>query len=852
MAVQNFGSGGGGYQVSPGINISEIDLTTVVPATSTTVGAIAGVFRWGPIGVRSLVTSENDLVRKFGKPTSINPETFFTAASFLGYSNALYVSRAANTATVLSAIANTGAGGLANVSTTIKNADDYDTKDGTFNGDIDFIAKWPGALGNSLKISVCDSVNAYSSTVDFAGNTSFRNSTLALAVGSNTATVALANTNGVGVTMAQANAEANRLAGLLAAGDVVEVGNTSIGKQTLKITSVGSVTGQVDFTANTTTASSNATAFTYLVDNANNTIVAGAEVTVTGYTATGYNVTAVTVATANATAFTVANTTATSNLATTGATSNTTALIYNVTNSSNTVVAGDTVTVVGYANTNYNVTNATVVTANATAITVASVANPANEDPQAGTLTYRGLVTETGTTGTAAISDSLVSFTISFDNPLKLSSAISANTTTRYWEYFNQVDSAPGTSLFQSLTTTGNTSARDEVHVVVVDEDGGFTGSPGTVLEVYKGLSRATDAKNSDGSVNYIKTVLNEQSQYVWWASQNANAPVALASAIASSTNSRPSTISFVGGVDNDETSIPFADTARAYDLFASAEEVDISLLLTGMSPAGGANGEQQANYLIDNIAEVRKDCVVFVSPQKTDVVNQTTAAAQNIVTFRNSVRSSSFAVMDSGYKYMYDKYNDVNRWVPLNGDIAGVCVVTDNSRDPWYSPAGTNRGQIRNSIKLAFNPAKAERDLLYKNGINPVISSPGEGTILFGDKTLLAKPSAFDRINVRRLFIVLEKSIARAAKSLMFEFNDEFTRTQFRNLVEPFLRDVQGRRGITDFKVVCDGTNNTAEVIDSNRFVGDIYVKPARSINFIQLNFVAVRSGIEFSEIVG
>jgi phage tail sheath protein FI len=200
----------------------------------------------------------------------------------------------------------------------------------------------------------------------------------------------------------------------------------------------------------------------------------------------------------------------------------------------------------------------------------------------------------------------------------------------------------------------------------------------------------------------------------------------------------------------------------------------------------------------------------------------------------------------------MYDKYNDVNRYVPLNGDIAGLCVVTDNSRDPWYSPAGTNRGQIRNSIKLAFNPAKAERDLLYKNGVNPVISSPGEGTILFGDKTLLAKPSAFDRINVRRLFIVLEKSIARAAKSLMFEFNDEFTRTQFRNLVEPFLRDVQGRRGITDFKVVCDATNNTAEVIDSNRFVGDIYVKPARSINFIQLNFVAVRSGIEFSEIVG
>lgn len=770
MAVQNFGSGGGGYQISPGINISEIDLTTVVPATSTTVGAIAGVFRWGPIGVRTLVTSENDLVRKFGKPTSINPETFFTAASFLGYSNALYVSRAANTATIFSAVANSAAFS-ANAAHSIKNQDDYDEKAGSFNGDVEYIAKYPGALGNSLKISVCDSVNAYSSTVDFAGDASYRRSLLTLAVGSNTATVAVSNTNGVGVTLAQANTEATRLAGLLSAGDIIEVGNTSVGKQTLKITGITGANNGTDYTIATANASSNTTALIFKAATAQSSgLNVGDQVTVSGYTVTAYNVTA------------------------------------------------------------------SVASVNSTAFTVAAVSNPASDDG----------------TGTAAVADSdSVTFQISFDAPLKLASAISANAVTRYWEYYNQVDSAPGTSLFQSQTTTGNTSAIDELHVVVVDEDGGFTGSPGTVLEVYKGLSRATDAKNSDGSTNYYKTVLNDQSQYVWWASDRANAASALASAIASSTNSRPMTISFQGGVDNDETSVPFADTARAYDLFASAEEVDISLLMTGFS-RGGTNGEQQANYLIDNIAEVRKDCVVFVSPQKADVVNQTTAAAQNIVDFRNSVRSSSFAVMDSGYKYMYDKYNDVNRWVPLNGDIAGLCVVTDNSRDPWFSPAGTNRGQIRNSIKLAFNPAKAERDLLYKNGINPVISSPGEGTILFGDKTLLAKPSAFDRINVRRLFIVLEKSIARAAKSLMFEFNDEFTRTQFRNLVEPFLRDVQGRRGITDFKVVCDATNNTAEVIDSNRFVGDIYVKPARSINFIQLNFVAVRSGIEFSEIVG
>lgn len=701
MAVQNFGSGGGGFQISPGINISEIDLTTIAPAVSTTVGAIGGVFNWGPIGVRSLITSENNLVRRYGKPTSKNPETFFTAASFLSYSNALYVSRAANTSTVFSAVANSGAGVAAAVNS-VKNADDYDEKEANFSAGIEYIAKYPGTLGNSLKISVCDSVDAYSKAIDVAANTlgdsntSFNNSLLTIAVGSTSATITVANTTAIGVTNAQAQTHATAVAALYAVGDYIVVGNSSIGTQSVKITSIA---------------------------------VANAE--------------------------------------------------------------------------------------------------------------------------TANLADGYASITFGLNDPLKLSTPISTTSAPRFWEYYNQVDGAPGTSLFQSQTSSGNTSAIDEVHVVVVDEAGGFNGAPGAVLEVYRGLSRATDAKNSDGSTNYYKNVLNDISAYVWWAADRSDAVSAPAATLVSSTNAEPLTLSFAGGVDNDETTVPFGDTARAYDLFASAEEVDISLLITGKS-VGGTHGEQQANYLIDNIAEVRKDCVVFVSPQYADVVNKAGVAADNAVEFRNALRSSSFAVMDSGYKYMYDKYNDIYRWVPLNGDIAGVCVVTDNSRDPWYSPAGTNRGQIRNVVKLSFNPAKAERDLLYKNGINPVISSPGQGTILFGDKTLQSKASAFDRINVRRLFIVLEKSIGNAAKSMMFEFNDEFTRTQFRNLVEPFLRDVQGRRGITDFKVICDATNNTGEVIDSNRFVGDIYVKPARSINFIQLNFVAVRSGIEFSEIVG
>ena len=700
MAVQNFGSGGGGFQISPGVNISEIDLTTVVPSVATTVGAIGGVFRWGPVEDRVLITSENNLVNRFGKPTGINPETFFTAASFLNYSNALFVTRAANTSEVFAAVANSGAG-AAGATNTVKNEDAYENA--SFDSGIDYVAKWPGALGNSLKISVCDNANAYSEAFDLladpvaATNTSFAdaNTKITLSVGSNTATVTLANS--AALTGDTPVPFANTVQALFTVGDFIEVGNSSIGKQSLKITAVGDV----------------------LVVNA------------------------------------------------------------------------------------------------------------------------------------AGSNSGVASFTLSLNDPLKLSENISSNTVTRYWEYFNQVDAAPGTSLFQSQTSTGNTSAVDEVHVVVVDEDGDFTGSPGAVLEVFEGLSRATDAKTRDGASNYYKTVLNEQSAYVWWAADRSGAASAAAASLASSTNDTPLTLSFAGGVDNDETTVAFADIARAYDLFASAEDVDISLVLTGRS-SGGTNGEQAANYLIDNIAESRKDCVVFASPQKADVVNNLGSEADDIVTFRNSVRSSTFAVLDSGYKYMYDKYNDVNRYIPLNGDIAGTCVITDNSRDPWYSPAGTARGQIRNSIKLAFNPNKAERDLLYKNGVNPVITQPGQGTILFGDKTLSANPSAFDRINVRRLFIVLEKAIARAAKSLMFEFNDEFTRAQFRNIIEPFLRDVQGRRGITDFKVVCDTTNNTADVIDGNRFVGDIYIKPARSINFIQLNFVAVRSGIEFSEIVG
>lgn len=283
------------------------------------------------------------------------------------------------------------------------------------------------------------------------------------------------------------------------------------------------------------------------------------------------------------------------------------------------------------------------------------------------------------------------------------------------------------------------------------------------------------------------------------------------------------------------------------FGLFANADEYEISLIPTGNVSA------VTAAWVVDNVAEVRRDCVVFISPNENrePIIGLGQDATDKIITYRNALDiSSSYAVMDSGFKYQYDRYKDVYRWVPLNGDIAGLCARTDFTADPWFSPGGFNRGQIKNIVKLAFNPGQTDRDALYAAGVNPVVSFPGQGVVLYGDKTLLKKPSAFDRINVRRLFIVLEKSIAIAAKYQMFEFNDGFTRAQFKNLVEPFLRDVQGRRGVTDFRVKCDESNNTGEVIDRNEFVADIFIKPNRSVNFITLSFVAARSSVSFEEI--
>jgi phage tail sheath protein FI len=612
-----------GFQVSPGINISEIDLSTVVPAVASTEGAIAGVFRWGPLNERVLVTSETNLATRFGKPfansTWTNAETFFTAADFLAYGNKLYVARVASNTAYNAGSSNaqisTATAALANSSSA-------------------FIARYPGALGNSLKISVCENASNFSSANGGITGISF-------SLGANTATISDY--------------------ALLAAGDILRVGSSSIGFQDL-------------------------------------------------------------------------------------------------------------------------------------------------------------VVSVTPTTSTVA-----------FTTKYKLSTALSSATGTRKWGNYKNVNAAP---------------VANNIHVVVIDEDGDVSGTPGTILEVFENVSIVSTAKSESGASNYYKDVINSLSAYIFATGTNQS--------IVDTAPFTASYTSLTGGTDGtDEANVTLANLGTGYDLFISPEDVDVSLILQGKA-LHGTDSAGVANYIIDNICEVRKDCMVFVSPSFADVVNNPNGEVDSVLAYRNAINSSSYAFIDSGYKYRYDKYNDVYRYTPLNGDIAGLAVRTDNNRDPWFSPAGYNRGIIKNVVKLAFNPNKAQRDILYVSDINPVITQPGQGTLLFGDKTALGRASAFDRINVRRLFIILEKAIARASRSALFEFNDEFTRAQFKNLVEPFLRDVQGRRGIYDFRVVCDSTNNTGEVIDRNEFIGDIYIKPAKSINFIQLNFVAVRTGVEFEEIVG
>ena len=638
------------FQVSPGVLVKEKDLTNVIPAVATTIGALAGQFNQGPMDEVTSISSEKELVETFGKPDSTNFEYFFSAASFLQYSSSLRVVRATNASSVNAVSSGTAI--------RIKNTDHYlngDGSTGPFNNGSASVGEWAartaGTHGNNLRVSSCPSATAYEETNKTTTNDS------STAIGDTTITL----TSGSGFLN----------------GDIINFGEA--GGHEYRITDV----------------------------------------------------------------------------------------------------SGTSITFVRHPS-------------------------------------------GTGGLHTAVANGSQVR---------------------RRWQYYDLVDGAPGTSDYVSTRSGSN----DEMHVVVVDEDGGITGTAGEVLEVYERVSKASDAKNPQGDTNYYPDVIYNQSEYIYWMDHNSSGSN-WGSAASGTTFTAVTAVfarSLTGGVNG--SAVTTAELKTAYEKYNDADTVDANLII------GGKGDATHVDNLI-TIAENRKDAIVFVSPERADVVNVANSTTQttNVKGFFDGIRSSSYVVFDSGYKYTYDKYNDVFRYVPLNGDIAGLAARTDLIADTWFSPAGFNRGVIRGAVKLAYNPTKEQRDELYRARINPVVTLPGQGTLLFGDRTGLTKPSAFDRINVRRLFITLEKAISTASKFQLFEFNDEFTRAQFRNIVEPFLRDVQGRRGVTDFLVTCDSSNNTADVIDRNEFRADIFVKPNRSINFITLQFVATRSGVAFEEVVG
>ena len=669
-----------GFQVSPGVNVTEKDLSQIVPAVSTTAAGFAAPFAWGPAKTRVLIDSENTLRRVFGDPDEENFEYWFTAANFLGYGNNLQVVRAVDT-TWKNADNETGG------QTQVANRREFDDGSG-LNTSAQIIAKYPGVRGNSIAIHVFDNDG---STSGLHGVTASLN-----------ANYVQLKSSGVSGTI------------LLHKGDILKFNDR---KEHL----VMGVSGAAD----------------------------AEEFTVT-YGTSGWT--------------------------------------------------GDT----------------------------------DSADDGAGNVSYieifpplSAAITDAGNSGTS----------------LKV-----------FNKYAKDFVLAPSTT--PDVELRGGTN--DGMNIAIVDEDGLFSGVKGTLLEKFEGVSKSRDARDGNGNSIFWKNVLNDQSAFVYGNAdfQGITSAAGLTATYstldpANSVNERAGFgemfyAGLSGGVGSPSGVSAAALYTDGYDQFEDPETVDVSLIL-------GGPGEAVKDGLLIDLADKRKDCVAFVSTPVADIKNKTAEdATKAIVDYKKDTlnKDSSYAVIDGNYKVMLDRYNDVLRDVPLNGDIAGLAARTEEIADAWFSPAGFNRGQLRGVVRLGFNPSKTHRDELYKNNINPVVSFPGQGTVLFGDKTMQTKPSAFDRINVRRLFIVLEKAIASASKFQLFELNDEFTRAQFRNLVVPFLRTVQGRRGITDFRVVCDETNNTGEVIDRNEFVADIFIKPARSINYIQLNFIATRSGIDFDEV--
>ncbi len=964
------------FQLSPGVAVVEKDFTSIVPAVATSIGAFAGQFDWGPVLEPITITSEDELVRRFGTPNNNNFESWFTAANFLSYSNNLLLVRQQTTnmknavvtpsgslTTVtmeetgsgynsLSAapavgifteglikeitITNQGTGytnppgveilggagtgfiGQANISngkvisvTVVTPGYNYVNPVVTFTGgngtgaaatattqnvqedggvQPTAVATLSGGAITSIGITASGSGYTTAPTVSIvpgSGDTGSGCTATAVLSGSAIQSASVSNGGsgyssptvsftGGGGSGAQGVAV---LAGGLSSITIINAGSGYTTEPTITITGGGGSGA----TAVATTDGNVITAISIV--SAGSGYTSEPAITITGGGGTGGVADAV-VGYSQIASITIQNGGSGYTSAPvvniedpTGDGASATAVIGTSSIASISIVSGGTgykklpvVTITGGGGSGATVGAITVGPSSIQSITVteggtglsAAPAVIVADAPEGGTTALAsGTITTAGVAilngqfysanfinGAGVTGEWAAKYPGKLGNTLKVSMADSASYAS--WAYRDEFDAAPGTS--EGAAVIGGSN--DEMHIIVIDEKGYISGVENAVLEKYAFVSKASDNKKPDGTNNYYKDVINSRSEWLWWTdhtdqvvggydASNWGQPMA---GTAFKSMTAPLTQSLSGGFD--DASGTDGQRMTAYEIFANAELYDINLIM-----AGKAN-PTVANYIIDNVALERLDAVVFVSPEDVQteqvIIGDNSSSVDKIIAYRNELNSNSYTVLDSGFKYQYDRYNDVYRWVPLNGDVAGLCARTDYTNDPWWSPGGLNRGQIKNVVRLSCNPNQTNRDNLYRNAVNPVVTFPGQGTVLFGDKTLLAKPSAFDRINVRRLFIVLEKSISTAAKFQLFEFNDAFTRGQFKNLIEPFLRDVQGRRGITDFLVKCDESNNTGEVIDRNEFVADIFVKPTRSINFITLSFVAARSSIAFSEIGG
>jgi phage tail sheath protein FI len=742
------------FQVSPGVEVKEIDLTNVIPAVSTSIGGYAGRFRWGPIEEISLIGSENELANKFGKPNATYARSFFEGASFLQYGNALRVVRAEETS-----VMNSSSGSKA---TSLKEL----AIDTTAVTELDAISDGDNILDNFL-VTSSDATD----TVPVLENPLYVIDTIAIA-----ATNSPTDTSGY---------DAEDVSSFTIAGKAIEVEVDTVSGDDPTAVSLTGVTAGTKFTVSELKGLTAANMLTIPTTNVSGTGV-GLTVDIT------FKLSSITISDGG--------------LGLDGSTLTFKANKQDSASTEVTVTAGFTATLAVAGDSDLQIIK------NDDAFD--NLKSGLNDDVYS---RYAGVL---GNKTRVYILNS-VNFGGSFTG-------------------------ADGNSFAAASNFDGAPDAASEVHILVTTTAKEFTGdnSEATelVVETWPFLGVSSTAKSADGSNNYYSDVINARSEWIYVPSDITNVHAL------SATNG---TFALSGGLDGSATRNDGMVTT-ALGLLSDAETVDVSLLFSESDKDGVGT---ISNEVLD-IAKARKDAVGFVSPPVADTKGIAGGnALTNVLEYRNSTLTSgtdSYGVIGSTSLYIYDKYNDAFIHIGSQGHLAGLCANTDGVAAPWFSPAGFNRGSLRSVAKVDFNPSKIQRDELYKAGINPITAFPGQGIVLFGDKTLQAKPSAFDRINVRRLFIVLEKAIATAAKFQLFELNDEFTRATFRNAVEPFLRDVQGRRGITDFLVICDDTNNTGQVIDTNRFVADIFIKPARSINFITLSFIATRTGVDFSEVVG